>query len=148
MRTGEYLQVYDSARTLLERLDTEPTRTEAAYLAALALARSGATDVAEAFADAFLDEAGADLPAVLARDVSALRARIAKDRALAAPDTQARAQFAEAARRYEATFDRYGGSYPAVNAATTWLLAGDIARSRRLAAAAREALGSDADEST
>lgn len=146
VRTGEYLQVHDSARALHERLRTEPERTEAAYLAALALARSGATDVAEAFADAALDPMHDDLPPGLARDVSALRARIAKDRALVGPETDAPARFVEAARRYEATFDEYGGSYPAVNAATTWLLAGDLPRSRRLARAAMDALGSDDDE--
>jgi Adenylate and Guanylate cyclase catalytic domain len=123
-RRGELLVAYDLAeQALAEYPDDVPLK----HRAVLALARAGATEqAARRFADYGLDD-------VEDEDVAALRARIAKDAALAASGAVRRRRAASAAELYWAVFARTGGYYPAINAATLWLIAGDRARSRELA---------------
>ena len=103
------------------------------HRAVLALARSGATDeAARRFADYGLEDASDE-------DIAALRARIAKDRALLEDGELRRRRAAHAAELYAAVHARTGGYYPAVNAATLWLLAGDTERSRDVAVRLRYA---------
>ncbi len=142
---GELLEAYDRARSCGDAAPDGPERTEALYLAALALARSGAIEQASVLAEAAIDDAGPALPERLAEDLASLEARIAKDRArTAAPSDQGRL-YRDAAQLYERAHDRFGGSYPCINAATTWLLAGDAARSRSLARRARSLVGEATD---
>jgi tetratricopeptide (TPR) repeat protein len=93
----------------------------------LALARAGATEEASnRFRFYGLDAVGDE-------DVAALRARIAKDKALSSRELAKRAGAARAATLYAEVFARTGGYYPAINAATLWLVAGDVAESVQLA---------------
>ena len=128
---GEFLLAYDQATTALDNGEDD---LELAYLAVLALARSGATDGAEAqFRALGLDRAYENATGSLGEDIDGLFARIAKDRALATRGDERRAHAATAARRYEAAFARHGGAYPCINAATMWLLAGEGERGEALA---------------
>ncbi len=139
---GEFLLAYDEAQ---QDLAARPDDIEIAYLAVLALARSGATDRAE---DQFLGlglDRGAQRGATgrLAEDIDALFARIAKDRALS-PRGEDRTSLATiAAERYQHAFERHGGSYPGINAATMWLVAGELTRARQLAGHAGELAAGD-----
>ena len=101
--------------------------------------RSGAYATALAQLDdrfAGVADGSGDAPAKLLEDIAALRARIAKDHALATPESRRAPVAGAAAAAYEAVFDRFHRSYSCINAATLWLLAGDAERSRRLAGAA------------
>ena len=145
---GEYLTAYDRATGALETFSDD---LEVNYLAILALVRSGAhatalTQLDQRFTDASLGRA--DVPAKLLEDIAALRARIAKDRALATPVDHRAPAAAIAAGAYEAVFDRFGRSYSCINAATLWLLAGDAERSRHLADAALTLTRASTAEST
>ena len=134
---GEFLRAYDDATTLLEH---RPGDIEVEYVAVSALARSGATDQAEArFVElGLLDGHTRGATGSLAQDIDALYARIAKDRALGATGER-RTELAQiAATRYEHAFARHGGAYPCVNAATMWLVAGDEQRSVERATRAME----------
>jgi len=129
---GEYLAAFDLARA---DGSEEP---ELAYLAVLALARAGASERAQEELD-LLPEAllNGDDPGMV-EDVAALRARVLKDRALAAAPSRRRALGAAAAAEYEQIYRRLGRYYSCVNAATMWLVADDDARARQLAAEARD----------
>jgi tetratricopeptide repeat protein len=123
-RRGELLAAFD----LAERGLTEhPGDLGLEHRAVLALARTGATEEA---ARRF-EEYG--LGGVVDEDVSALRARLAKDVALSATGIERARLAAQAATLYNAIFTRTRGYYPAINAATLWLVAGYAARSRELA---------------
>ena len=89
-----------------------------------------------------------DAPARLLEDIAALRARIAKDRALATPVSERAPAAGVAAAAYEAVFDRFHRSYSCINAATLWLIAGDAERSRRLADTALAITRSSAADTT
>ncbi len=80
-------------------------------------------------------------------DVAALRARIAKDRALASDGEAQRVRAGRAAALYAQVFAGTGGYYPAINAATLWLVAGDAQRSREIAARVLEILAQGDEES-
>ena len=123
-RRGELLAAFD----LAERgLGEHPGDLGLEHRAVLALARTGATaEAARRF-----DEYG--LGGVVDEDVSALRARLAKDAALSARGIERARLAAQAASLYHAIFTRTRGYYPAINAATLWLVAGYAARSRELA---------------
>jgi Tetratricopeptide Repeats-Sensor/Adenylate and Guanylate cyclase catalytic domain len=123
-RRGELLAAFD----LAERgLSEYPGDVGLEHRAVLALARSGATDeAARRFEEYGLDGA-------VDEDVSSLRARLAKDAALAATGTERARLAAQAAALYHSIFTRTRGYYPAINAATLWLVAGYAARSRELA---------------
>ncbi len=123
-RRGELLSAFDLAERGLEE---HPSDLGLKHRAVLALARTGATDEARRRFEAY------GLQNVPDEDVSALRARLAKDVALAADGRERSRLAAQAATLYYAIFTRTGGYYPAVNAATLWLVAGYGARSRALA---------------
>jgi class 3 adenylate cyclase len=124
-RRGELLAAFDVATRGLEQ---HPHNLLLAHRAVLSLARAGAT----AQARARLAESGLD--AQEDEDIASLKARIAKDTALACATPESRrAGAARAAELYGAVYERTGGYYPAINAATLWLLAGDEERSRELA---------------
>ena len=135
---GDVLIAYDEAMQVLEE---HPDDLDARYLAALALARAGATERAQHAAEtlvASLDDAD-EVPISLREDVEALVARIGKDEALAAAPDDQPSLLKRAARLYERVADRYGGYFALINAATLFLLAGEHARARTLAGRARQA---------
>src|SRR5512144_1198528 len=113
---GELLIAYDLAMRGLAR---HPGDVPLSYLATLVLARSGATESAAACYERF------KLGRQQGLDVATLGARLAKDKALAAPPRQRSPLLRAAAVAYRRIFARYGEAYPAVNAATLYLLAGD-----------------------
>ena len=120
---GELLLAYDTA---LQGLAAYPGDVWLAHRAVLNLAKAGATTRAEKEYERLglqrSDEA----------DIAALRARIAKDKALAARG-EARALLARAADLYEAVYRRGGGYYPGINVATLRLLAGELPAAERVA---------------
>ena len=123
-RRGELLAAFD----LAERgLSEHPGDLGLEHRAVLALARTGATEEATRR----FEEYGLD--GVVDEDVSALRARLAKDAALSASGIERARLAAQAATLYHAIFTRTRGYYPAINAATLWLVAGYAARSHELA---------------
>ena len=113
------------------------------HRAVLALARAGATEQA---ARRF-DEYGLGAVEHVEEDVAALRARIAKDVALAAAGEPRRREAARAAAAYDAIFARTGGYYPAINAATLTLLGGDSRRAQELARRVLELLRTSGERS-
>jgi class 3 adenylate cyclase len=132
-RRGEVLGAFD----LAERgLAEHPHDVWLEHRAVLALARAGATDQAARH----FDEYGLGAVEQEQEDIAALRARIAKDAALAASGEQRRREAARAAAAYGAIFARTGGYYPAINAATLSLLAGEEQRAQELARRALELL--------
>jgi hypothetical protein len=137
-RRGELLAAFDIAeRALTEHASDIWLK----HRAVLALARAGATAEAERrFFEYGLDDVGEE-------DVAALRARITKDRALAAEGEQRRLLAAGASGLYEGIFERTGGYYPAINAATLHLLAGEPARSTALAREVLATLERDGESS-
>ena len=137
-RGGELLTAADLAdRGLAEH----PGDVWLAHRAVLALARAGSTDEAARRFEAH------GLGAREEEDVAALRARIAKDVALAESGPARAREAARSAELYGAIFARTGGYYPGVNAATLSLLAGDAARARSVAADVLDRLATDGDES-
>jgi hypothetical protein len=144
MARGEVLVAYDAARAAL---DDEPDNLEARFIVALALARGGSTEHALDAAHELAARVRADgrASARLREDTDALLARLAKDRALAAPGEERNRLAAVAADLYEHAADRHGGSYSCVNAATLRLVAGDDAAARTLALRARRIVDSDTD---
>jgi tetratricopeptide (TPR) repeat protein len=137
-RRGEQLAAFDLAERGLEQ---HPDDLWLKHRAVLALARAGATGEAERR----LGEYG--LAEVPDEDVAALRARIAKDAALAAGGEQRRRLAARAADLYGAIFTRTGGYYPAINAATLRLIAGEADLARELARMALERVVESGEES-
>ncbi|MCK6451523.1 MAG: adenylate/guanylate cyclase domain-containing protein [Alphaproteobacteria bacterium] len=123
-RVGELFNAYDTAQ---HGLEAWPGDVGLKHRAVLALARAGATQLAERkFAELGLGDVAAD-------DVRALRARILKDRALAQRGPERRRLLAESASAYEAVFAHSGNPYPGINAASLRLLAGDSGRAQALA---------------
>jgi hypothetical protein len=143
MARGEYLAAYDAAdeaakSTSLNKL----IRVRLGYLRALALARTGATERAgEEVAHLIEVEASAT---ALDEDVWGLKARVAKDAALALSGEGRNAAAAVAAADYEAVYRRFGRPYACVNAATLWQVAGDDGRARDLASQALRLARADA----
>jgi hypothetical protein len=121
---GELLLAYDTA---LQALAEHPDDLWLAHRAVLNLAKAGATARAES------EFARLGLARSQETEVAALAARIAKDRALAAPPHEREGLLARAADLYEAAHLRGGGYYPAVNAASLRLLAGQVQAAERLA---------------
>jgi class 3 adenylate cyclase/tetratricopeptide (TPR) repeat protein len=133
-RRGELLSAFDLAeRGLAEHPDDVWLR----HRAVLALARAGSTGEA---LRRFEDHG---LASVDTEDVRALRARIAKDLALAAEGEERRRAALEAAAIYLSIFEATGGYYPGINAATLMLLAGEEDEARRLASRVLSALRSE-----
>jgi tetratricopeptide (TPR) repeat protein len=136
-RRGELLSAFDLAERGLAR---HPDDVSLKHRAVLALARAGATDEARRR----FDEYG--LAAIEAEDVAALRARIAKDVALAAVGDDRRRHALEAAALYGAVYARTGGYYPAINAATLSMIAGESERARELARQVLRLVGEPAED--
>jgi tetratricopeptide (TPR) repeat protein len=136
-RRGELLTAFDLAERGLAQ---HPDDISLKHRAVLALARAGST----AEAGRRFDEYG--LAEVQAEDVAALRARIAKDAALAAEGEERRRHAAASADLYAAIFARTGGYYPAINAATLSMIAGDLVRARELAGQVLELVGTSPDD--
>ena len=124
-RRGELLEAVDLAERGLSEHPDDPWLR---HRAVLCLARSGSTAEAERRFEAYglskLEEE---------EDIGALRARIAKDRALASAGDERREQAARAAGAYLAVFTRTQGYYPAINAATLSLIAGERESARTIA---------------
>jgi hypothetical protein len=140
-RRGELLSAFD----LAERgLVAHPDDIWLKHRAVLALARAGATEQAALRFDEYgLADAEADH-----EDIASLRARIAKDVALAARDEVSRRhEAANAAAAYAAIFERTGGYYPAINAATLSLLAGEPEHAADLARQVLQLLQTGGEES-
>ncbi|TNJ35030.1 adenylate/guanylate cyclase domain-containing protein [Arenimonas terrae] len=134
---GELLLAYDTA---LQGLAEHPEDLWLAHRAVLNLAKAGATARAES------EFARLGLARSQETEVAALAARIAKDRALAAPAHEREGLLARAADLYEAAHLRGGGYYPAVNAASLRLLAGQSPAAERLAREVHALCAKGADE--
>lgn len=121
---GDLLLAYDTA---LQGLEAHPDDLWLGHRAVLNLAKAGATARAGTeFVRLGLNRS--DEP-----DVAALRARIAKDRGLAAAGAERAALLSRAADLYEAIYLRSGSYYPGVNVATLRLLAGERQAAERVA---------------
>jgi hypothetical protein len=129
---GDVLIAYDES---LNALADDGADLEAQFLAALALARAGATERAQHEAAGLVTriDQDAQVPVALREDAEALVARLAKDRALRATEPERAAGLRHAAALYEATAERFGGFYSLINAATLSLLAGDDDHAHKLA---------------
>src|SRR3954454_23843600 len=137
-RGGELLTAAD----LAERgLAEHPQDVWLAHRSVLALARAGSPEEAARRFDAY------GLGDREEEDVAALRARIAKDIALAASGPERAREAARSAELYGAIYARTGGYYPGVNAATLSLLAGDASAARALATEVLEGLAATGDGS-
>jgi class 3 adenylate cyclase len=134
-RRGELLLAYDTA---LRGLDAHPGDVWLAHRAVLNLAKAGATRRAQ------LEFERLHLAEAAEPDVAALGARIAKDRALAAPPSERNALLSHAADLYESIYRAGGGYYPAVNVASLRLLAGERAAAERIAREVLASCGEDA----
>ena len=147
---GDVLVAYDEAMVAVE---ADPDHLEARFVAALALARSGAVGRARVAATELLARLAlaVDVPVSLREDAAALVARLAKDEALATSGPSRRDRLRQAADLYEAAAKQFGRFFTCINAATLRLLAGDVDRARELATDARRmveaerASGSTAD---
>jgi hypothetical protein len=129
---GDVLIAYDAAVSAME---ADPEDLEAAFVAALALARAGASERARAAASdllARIDDAS-DIAIDLREDAAALVARLAKQDALATQGDDRHRRLRHSADLYQEIADRYGGYYTRVNAATLRLLAGEFEQARQLA---------------
>ena len=123
-------RAYDIA---MQGLAEHPGEAALKYQAVLCLASTGATrQAAEKFAALALETAAAGTPARgLAADIASLKARLAKDDALAHRGAERRARLRLAAELYEAVFRQEKAAasaeayYPGINAATLRLLTGD-----------------------
>ena len=122
-------------------LEEHPGDVELAYRAVLALARTGATYQAER---RFIELGLAEIDS---EDVSALGARIQKDRSLAATGDERLRLATLAASSYRRIWHQSGSYFPAINAATLSLVAGDAAGARGLAAEALTSVERSGDTS-
>lgn len=135
MNSGEYLSAYEIALSGIEETsedsvaEAENEKNRLKYLAVLALARMGATSQAKSAYEEFR------LREVAGVDAAALEARIEKDIAISAPESEKANHFNASAVHYEEVFQAYGENdyYPAINAASMYFLAGDQDRSIKLA---------------
>jgi len=122
---GDVVAAYDLATE-----GAEPAQGELAYIEVRALAGMG--DWRNALRR--YDEAGVGARGDV--DSLALRGRLLKDAAFAAPADEAKARFAEACAAYAAAWRGEGDYYAAINAAATAALAGDAHTARLHAEAA------------
>jgi hypothetical protein len=136
MDRGEYLTAFDLAT---EAVGVYPADLPLQYQMILALARAGATNQAlQALESSRLEERSGTADVALQEDIAALRARLAKDQALAVTGPERAVRAAVAAGLYETIYRRLHRSYTCINAATMWLVAGDEARAAELAQQARD----------
>lgn len=136
------LVAYDEASAAV---DADPENLEARFVAALALARSGAVGRARTAARELSDRLSSvtNAPVSLCEDAAALVARLAKDEALATNGPDRRELLRKAADLYEVAAMQFGRFFTCINAATLRLLAGDVDRARELAEQARRLVAND-----
>ena len=135
MNSGEYLRAYELALSGLGVLEhsvvgaDESDYQQLRYLAVLALARMGATTQAK------LAYAKYQLSDMAGVDAAALAARIEKDIAIKAPESEKAKHFLAAAEGYQNVFLSHGEDdyYPAINAASMFHLAGQEAKAIEMA---------------
>src|SRR5215469_2058179 len=113
MRRGNLLAAYDIAE---RGLRDAPDDLELKYLSVLALARSGATELASQRFGRLGLGVSATAQGHLAVDIPALAARLAKDRALNAEQPERTRLLLRASDAYEALFKASNDPYPGVNA--------------------------------
>src|SRR5205823_3222276 len=128
-RRGELLRAVDLAE---QGLAEHPEDLWLKQSAVLALARAGATEEAARRFQRY------ELEASQEEDVAALRARIAKDLALATTGVRRQSSAKRARDFYQAVYERTGGYYPGINAATLSLVAGERTRAAQQARDVRE----------
>lgn len=121
---GSVLRAYDATVRAREHY---PDDLWLKHRAVLALARSGATDMATRRYHEFALDKERD------EDAAALGARLAKDRVWLAEAEQRRRRAAAAADAYGRVYDNTGGYFPGINATTMWLIADEPERARALA---------------
>jgi len=127
---GEPLLAYD---VVTAGLATWPKDTRLRQLQGLALARSGATDRANAILEDLRREAQP------AEETLGMLGRTYKDLAIAAATSDQRAQFLKrAAETYAEAYRTSGGYWSGINAATMSLLVGQTAQANELARKVRE----------
>lgn len=144
---GELFRAYDTA---MQGLAEHPNDHALKYRAVLCLASTGATQqAAEKFAMLGLDDAVETAPTRSLRvDIASLKARLAKDAALANRGKARRAGLQLSAELYEAVFRQEMEAvspesyYPGINAATLRLLSGDRDAAESLARDVLEQLSS------
>jgi class 3 adenylate cyclase len=143
MRSGDLLSAHD----LAERgLRDAPDDAVLKYLTVLTLARSGATELAAQRYKRLDLEGAARAGSRLGMDIHALAARLAKDRALAAPPAERTALLLLAASAYQQLFEASDDPYPGTNAAALALWAGDRPRAAAIASRALAALDRNAKD--
>ena len=146
-RNGELFRAYDIA---MQGLIEHPDALALRHRAVLCLASTGATrQAAEKFAALALDGAAATAQSRRLRmDIATLKARLAKDDALARRGKERQSQLREAARLYQTVFTEEAiasnpeAYYPGINAASLFLLAGDSEAATALASAVLQQLAS------
>ena len=137
MRRGNLLTAYDIAE---RGLRDAPDDLELKYLSVLALARSGATELASQRFERLGLGGPATAQGHLAVDIPALAARLAKDHALGTQGPERARFLLHAADAYEALFNASSDPYPGVNAAALVLWAGNRERAATIASQALAAL--------
>lgn len=146
MARGEFLAAADQGA---DALGTDPADAdlELGWLTGLALARCGAIERAEELvAEADLVGRADGAEPRLQEDILALRARLVKDRALAASGDERRSEAQRAAAAYGSVAERTDSSYALVNSATMYLIAGDPAASVAAATRALDQLAEADDD--
>lgn len=129
----------------MEGVKRSPRDDRFKYLAALAMARTGALKEALSLVDAF--KLTTDAPN---EDIASIGPRLRRDLAFADPGAPDDAMLRLAAEGYEKVFRALKTTYPGVNAATTYAMSGEAGKAKalasevaELAAAAIEALDDD-----
>src|SRR3954470_17183984 len=124
---GDLIAAYDVTTAAIAEGDPGGT---VRHQQVLALARMGDTERAMGLFEAYGLDRSTDA------HERAIGARLLKDRALAAPQGDARqAALLQAHEAYHQIYRDSGDSFPGINAATLALLAGDGAQSKKLARA-------------
>ncbi len=134
-QAGEFLMAFDLANKALTEF---PNDTKLQYLAVLARARSGATQLAKKLYDEYhLSRELTDDPK-LRDDIGALSGRILKDEARQASGETRVALLRQSAEAYADVFRRSPKYYQGINAATLFTLAGDDVRAAPIIQATAE----------
>ncbi len=143
---GNLCVAYDRALAALRIWPDDPVL---AYRSVLALARSGATDLAARRLEATGLTRRTDLPEGLDIDVPAMQARLLKDAALTATGAERSRLLRRAAEAYREPYDRLvatrgvATAFPAINAAACYLWAGDREQAAAMAQAVLRLLPAD-----
>jgi tetratricopeptide (TPR) repeat protein len=131
---------WDACDAFREALPRHPADAALLYCGALAHARAGSTQQAQALLDTALQAASADLG--LRVEIMSLRGRLWKDRLHRTRDAAAMIDFAQRARaEYLAAYALHRDPFPGINAAALAMMVGDADGARALAADILVALG-------